>query len=292
MQVWRGRLIGMPEFYLVANVQFPPGNGENPRTPPSIDGPNPSFPLTVTPSSGSTSPAYNQPRADTRSTSSAGFCCYVLIPPAPDFVRRYQEKRLTYCKQGMEEPELDTGNIDVKELKGRRGRGIYQNTENGAQAAAMLQSVSRIAQVPCRWLACTAVLNSVESLLAHVCEVHAQEHDEPSTCRWDTCGEGFPDRKRLILHSESHILETIHCAYQDCGQVFKTPCELVVHNLRHAHQRTALRPSTRPNAPHQLLPLPELAENIPAWAILAPAVRIPPISRARLMRLASLRLRR
>ncbi|KAJ7831601.1 hypothetical protein B0H14DRAFT_2804456 [Mycena olivaceomarginata] len=273
MAMWRGRLIGMPEFYLVANVQFPPGSGENPRTPPSIDGPNPSFPPTVTPSSGSASPAYNQPRADTRSTSSAGFCCHVLIPPAPDFVRRYQEKQLTYCKQGMEEPELDPGNIDVKELKRRRGR-------DGAQAAAMLQSVSRIAQVPCRWLACTAVLNSVESLLAHVCEVHAQEHDEPSTCRWDTCGEGFPDRKRLILHSESHILETIYCAYQDCGQVFKTPCELVVHNLRHAHQRTALRPST------------QLAENIPAWAILAPAVRIPPISRARLMRLASLRLRR
>ncbi|KAJ7822401.1 hypothetical protein B0H14DRAFT_3470804 [Mycena olivaceomarginata] len=41
-------------------------------------------------------------------------------------------------------------------------------------------------------------------------------------------------------------------------------------NVRHKEQGTALKKSPRPTAPQQLLPLPELVQDIPAWATLAP----------------------
>ncbi|KAJ7838365.1 hypothetical protein B0H14DRAFT_2588587 [Mycena olivaceomarginata] len=100
-------------------------------------------------------------------------------------------------------------------------------------------------------------------------------------CRWDGCGEEFSNRRRLIEHIDSYVLETIHCGYQDCEETLRTPRELVEHNLRHREQRTALKPSTRPSAPHQLLPPPELGQNFPTWALPGPAVQIPGIPKDR-----------
>ncbi|KAJ7509318.1 hypothetical protein B0H11DRAFT_2270331 [Mycena galericulata] len=206
--------------------------------------------------------------------------CYVLVPRTPDFVRRYQQKmhRERVEIQAMEPAEKT---IDFDELKRQRALGIYPNTENGAQAAAMLEALSRIYQVSCGWQGCAAVLNSSETLVTHLYENHMQECIEPSKCRWDGCGEEFSNRRRLMEHIDSHLLETIHCGYQDCADIFRTPRELLDHNLRHRVQRTALKPSTRPSAPQQLLPPPELGQNFPTWALLGPAVQIPGISKDR-----------
>jgi hypothetical protein len=67
----------------------------------------------------------------------------------------------------------------------------------------------------------------------------------------------------------------------DCTETFRWPRLLMENNVRHIEQRTALKPSTRPTVPQQLLPSPELGQNIPAWAVLAPAVRIPRIPKER-----------
>ncbi|KAJ7938617.1 hypothetical protein B0H13DRAFT_1941671 [Mycena leptocephala] len=157
--------------------------------------------------------------------------------------------------------------IDFDELKRQRAL-------DGAQAAAMLEALSRISQVSCGWRGCAAVLNSCETLVTHLYENHMQECIEPSKCRWDGCGEEFFNRRRLMEHIDSHVLETIHCGYQDCEEILRTPRELVEHNLRHREQRTALKPSTRPSAPQQLQPPPELGQNFPTWALLGPAVQI------------------
>ncbi|KAJ7834646.1 hypothetical protein B0H14DRAFT_3461947 [Mycena olivaceomarginata] len=61
---------------------------------------------------------------------------------------------------------------------------------------------------------------------------------------------------------------------QYCEEAFRTPREIVEHNLRHRGQRAALKPSTRPSAPQQLLPPPELGQNFPTWALPGPAVQI------------------
>ncbi|KAJ7829646.1 hypothetical protein B0H14DRAFT_2593883 [Mycena olivaceomarginata] len=100
-------------------------------------------------------------------------------------------------------------------------------------------------------------------------------------CRWEACAEEFSDGRRLTVHAQTHVLETMRCAYQDCTETFRWPRLLMENNVRHIEQRTALKPSTRPTVPQQLLPSPELGQNIPAWAVLAPAVRIPRIPKER-----------
>ncbi|KAJ7849547.1 hypothetical protein B0H14DRAFT_2582475 [Mycena olivaceomarginata] len=85
--------------------------------------------------------------------------------------------------------------------------------------------------------------------------------------------------KNFEIHSNK--LEKIPCANQDCNETFRKPQELVEHNVRHKEQGTALKKFPRPTAPQQLLPLPELVQDIPAWATLAPTVWIPRIPRER-----------
>jgi hypothetical protein len=118
-------------------------------------------------------------------------------------------------------------------------------------------------------------------------------------CQWEACGAELLDQKRLTAHAQTHILETIPCAYQglpvparmqfptsvdlnlDCNETFRNPKELMEHNVRHKKQGTALKMSWRPTASQQLLPLPELVQDIPAWAVLAPHVWVPHISKER-----------
>ncbi|KAJ7462136.1 hypothetical protein FB451DRAFT_479721 [Mycena latifolia] len=181
-----------------------------------------------------------------------------------------------------EEPEPEPEN-EVRELKRRRALGMYQTTENEAEVAAMMEACSRLREMPCRWFACTSVLNSLETLIEHLHEVHAQEDDdESSTCMWEICGESFLDWKQLEVHAELHALETIHCAHQDCEEVLRSPRELVAHNLGHAEENSALKPSTRPGAPQAPLPLPPVPESVvPTCMVLAPAVQMPEISEER-----------
>ncbi|KAJ7771083.1 hypothetical protein DFH07DRAFT_804838 [Mycena maculata] len=149
----------------------------------------------------------------------------------------------------------------------------------------MLEAVTRIGEAPCNWFECREVLNSVESLVVHLSEVHAQGDPDMLTCMWNLCGETFSDSERLVVHAETHVLETISCAYQDCDEMFRTPRELVAHNLGHAEQNSTLKPSARPSAPEEPLPTPELAEGIPGWALLAPAIQMPDIPKDRHMTL-------
>ncbi|KAJ7432293.1 hypothetical protein B0H11DRAFT_2126972 [Mycena galericulata] len=254
----------------------------------------------VRPKSRATSAFKN--RAASSSGNSPDF--YVLVPPAPEYVRRYREKMRVQLEQEeipigllVQEEEEDQDDqdemvveqeeqeIDMKELKRRRALGMYQNTQNQAEATAMLEAFTRIGEVPCKWFECKDVLNSFESLITHLHEVHAQENEELSTCFWELCGESFMDCKRLAVHAETHVLETIHCAHQDCDEVFSTPRALVEHNLGHAEENSPLKASARPSPPQEPLPLPELAENVPAWALFAPGVRMPNIPKDRHMTL-------
>ncbi|KAJ7883685.1 hypothetical protein B0H14DRAFT_2701438 [Mycena olivaceomarginata] len=145
----------------------------------------------------------------------------------------------------------------------------------------VLEGFSRIYEVPCRWEGCTSVLNSFETLVLHVSKIHIQEQIDTVQCQWEACGAELFDQKRLTAHAQTHILETIPCAYQDCNETFRNPKELMEHNVRHKKQGTALKMSWRPTASQQLLPLPELVQDIPAWAVLAPHVWVPHISKER-----------
>ncbi|KAJ7924810.1 hypothetical protein B0H13DRAFT_1977281 [Mycena leptocephala] len=205
-------------------------------------------------------------------TRSSAFCLQHSHPTRCDNVTLGFDTSNDVAQSKVMEPAEKT--IDFDELKRQRAL-------DGAQAAAMLEALSRICQISCGWQGCAAVLNSSETLVTHLYENHMQECIEPSKCRWDGCGEEFSNRRRLMEHTDSHVLETIHCGYQYCEEIFRTPRELVEHNLQHQVQRTPLKPSTRPSAPKQLLPPPELGQNFPTWALLGPAVQIPGIPKDR-----------
>ncbi|KAJ6561458.1 hypothetical protein DFH09DRAFT_494055 [Mycena vulgaris] len=147
----------------------------------------------------------------------------------------------------------------------------------------MLEACSRMHEMACMWFACGCVLNSLENLITHLHEVHAQEDDdELCTCMWDICGESFADWRQLAAHAEMHVLGSIYCAHEDCDAVLRSPRELVAHNLGHAEENSALKPSTRPSAPPQeALPLPIVPASVPTSMLLAPAVQMPPISMER-----------
>ncbi|KAJ7118552.1 hypothetical protein C8R43DRAFT_901391 [Mycena crocata] len=146
----------------------------------------------------------------------------------------------------------------------------------------MLDACSRMYEMPCKWLSCGCVLNSFDTLITHLHEVHGKENDELETCMWDLCGDSFLNRTTLILHSETHVLDAIPCGYQDCDEVFHTPGQLVVHNHKHAEANRPLKPSAVPSALREPMPQPELPETpIPGWAVFIPPVQMPNISRDR-----------
>ncbi|KAJ7044854.1 hypothetical protein C8F04DRAFT_1069802 [Mycena alexandri] len=248
-------------------------------------------------------------------SSSLGF--YVLVPPAPRWVQRdrarlhaqrlaawhntmdvdapreEEEKEKAPQREGEEEEDVPQQvpepEIDVTELRRRRARGMYHNTQNEGEEAAMLETCARLREVSCKWFACGAVLNSVESLVAHLQEIHAQE-DDTVTCMWDICGEAFVSSGQLALHAEAHVLSSIPCAYQDCEDLFHTPGALVEHNRGHAEAKDdrewELLPSFRPTAPAEgEMPDPVVPESVSQWALLAPGVEMPEITKERHMTL-------
>ncbi|KAJ6486460.1 hypothetical protein C8R47DRAFT_1128526 [Mycena vitilis] len=222
---------------------------------------------------------------------------YVLAPPAPVYVKRdlaklraKQELKGTPVKEVPMEPqeeeeekeEEEAPEIDLIELKRRRARGMYCNTQNEREQAVMLETCTRLRETPCKWFSCGVVLNSLESLVAHLHEVHA--HEDELACVWDLCGKVCGSWQQLALHAETHALAAIPCAYQDCNAVRKSPYELMAHNLGHVQQNGALLPSARPTAPPQeALPLPPVPERVPMWEVnlvLAP-VAMPDIPKDR-----------
>ncbi|KAJ7682230.1 hypothetical protein DFH06DRAFT_1160564 [Mycena polygramma] len=181
-----------------------------------------------------------------------------------------------------QEEEEEVPEIDLIELKRRRARGMYCNTQNEREEAVMLETCTRLREMPCKWFSCGVVLNSLENLVAHLHEVHA--HEDELACVWDLCGKVCGSWQQLALHAETHALAAIPCAYQDCNAVRKSPYELMAHNLGHVEQNGALLPSARPTAPPQEgLPLPPVPERVPMWEVnlvLAP-VAMPDIPKDR-----------
>ncbi|KAJ7707848.1 hypothetical protein B0H14DRAFT_3643484 [Mycena olivaceomarginata] len=153
-------------------------------------------------------------------------------------------------KEEEPEPEREP-EIDLMELKRRRARGMYQNTENEEEQVAMLEACTWMREVPCRWFACTSVLNSLENVVTHLHEVHAQEDMDLTTCMWDVCGESFASSTQLALHAETHVLGAILCPYQDLAPTgWNISCSLATcHRPRAPAQSAAARHTPLPPPP-------------------------------------------
>ncbi|KAK7020989.1 hypothetical protein R3P38DRAFT_2967181 [Favolaschia claudopus] len=139
-----------------------------------------------------------------------------------------------------------------------RGRGILQPTLIGLHSSkvpeeslALMTSFSRLAHRPCRWRRCTAILNSLGSLLVHIHRFHVSEEGKHS-CKWDACRKRFGEEQAFTLvtrHVESHFMKKLPCAYEDCYQVFKSSRELGDHHHQHLNRGGILKPSSEPTQP-------------------------------------------
>ncbi|KAK6984630.1 hypothetical protein R3P38DRAFT_3104222 [Favolaschia claudopus] len=115
-------------------------------------------------------------------------------------------------------------------------RGILQPTLIGLHSSvvpeeslALMTSFSRLAHRPCRWRRCTAILNSLGSLLVHIHRFHVSEEGKHSS---------------FTRHVESHFMKKLPCAYEDCYQVFKSSRELGDHHHQHLNRGGILKPSS------------------------------------------------
>ncbi|KAK6988730.1 hypothetical protein R3P38DRAFT_3094145 [Favolaschia claudopus] len=118
-------------------------------------------------------------------------------------------------------------------------RGILQPTLIGLHSSvvpeeslALMTSFSRLAHRPCRWRRCTAILNSLGSLLVHIHRFHR-----------------FGEEQAFTRHVESHFMKKLPCAYEDCYQVFKSSRELGDHHHQHLNRGGILKPSSEPTQP-------------------------------------------
>ncbi|KAK7006787.1 hypothetical protein R3P38DRAFT_3035037 [Favolaschia claudopus] len=134
-------------------------------------------------------------------------------------------------------------------------RGILQPTLIGLHSSkvpeeslALMTSFSRLAHRPCRWRRCTAILNSLGSLLVHIHRFHVSEEGKHS-CKWDACRKRFGEEQAFTRHVESHFMKKLPCAYEDCYQVFKSSRELGDHHHQHLNRGGILKPSSEPTQP-------------------------------------------
>ncbi|KAJ7802735.1 hypothetical protein B0H14DRAFT_3779799 [Mycena olivaceomarginata] len=125
----------------------------------------------------------------------------VSLPmPVPPWQPPIEEIAMLEEGEKEEEPEPQRKpEINLMELKRRRAR-------DEEEQVAMPEACTRMREVPCQWFACTSVLNSLESVVTHLHEVHAQEDMDLTTCMWDVCGESFATSTQLALHAETHVL--------------------------------------------------------------------------------------
>ncbi|KAK6971429.1 hypothetical protein R3P38DRAFT_722425 [Favolaschia claudopus] len=133
------------------------------------------------------------------------------------------------------------------------------------ESLALMASFSRLARRPCRWRRCTAILNSLESLLLHIHRFHVS-CEKKYLCEWDACRKRFGTEQTFTRHVESHFMKNLPCAYE----LFKSSRELGNHHHQHLDRGGILKPSSEPAKPSLRLP-PRLDLH---QGSLAPPIRI------------------
>ncbi|KAJ7068815.1 hypothetical protein C8F01DRAFT_1119411 [Mycena amicta] len=221
---------------------------------------------------------------------------YVLVPPAPDWVKRVKARELAGAggvgaieEVPDSEPERERERerlnkkgkgkgkakesplLDLSTLKQQRARGWYQNVQNDAEAAAMCEAFDSLRAVPCRWFACGARLNSLGHLVAHLQTAHVE--GDVLSCAWENCGrQTFGNAVELALHAETHVTRDIQCAYQDCEHAVLRPADLVVHHRGHVEEGRVRLPSVRPQSVPSTQRPPDPPQKVHGWGVTLPGL--------------------
>ncbi|KAG5639688.1 hypothetical protein H0H81_005871 [Sphagnurus paluster] len=211
---------------------------------------------------------------------------YVLVPPQPDYVRRYK------AQQRKKRRSLSSTSTSIVEVD-RHGREVEIQTPassvdrdedfdevdtdpangfaNGeVEREAVRLSCSRVTKRECKWNGCEAILSSAEKLIQHL----AFAHRRPRTfkglcvCMWQQCGRHEASTAQLFQHLKTHATVPLLCAYLDCQESFRTPRQLAKHH-RVEHRDTTLKPSAAIFVP-TLEPLQEAPKTVASY-LLEPA---------------------
>ncbi|KAK7001094.1 hypothetical protein R3P38DRAFT_3049912 [Favolaschia claudopus] len=199
---------------------------------------------------------------------------FILLAPC-----RVCDSGVTYPDDGLHRRRTSgVGEGDPQDITAfpSRFRGILQPKLIGLHSSvvpeeslALMTSFSRLAHRPCRWRRCTAILNSLGSLLAHIHRFHVSCEGK-HLCEWDACRKRFGEEQAFTRHVQSHFMKKLPCAYEDCYQVFKSSRELGDHHHQHLDRGDILKPSSEPAQPSLRRPPPlDLHQGS-----LAPPIRI------------------
>lgn len=171
-----------------------------------------------------------------RSRGGNRFGAFVLVPPAPDWVKRVQRR---------------TGAFDTDDRlgssaeKARKEAGLSEYEKQ-----TLSESLATLASKPCGWRNCTTLLNSSQSLRAHVKRHSDRVQHYPFLCSWSGCELKFAANddllKHLIRHSDRIGLD---CPLIGCDARADTARQLLTHYslCREGKDELHLKPRSVPH---------------------------------------------
>lgn len=97
----------------------------------------------------------------------------------------------------------------------------------------------------CRWLNCSKMFDTLESLAAHVTQTHAvASGDGLYYCKWEGCSRmerGFNARYKMLVHVRTHTKEKPHQCPQ-CEKSFSRAENLKIHTRSHSGEKPYVCP--------------------------------------------------
>ncbi|KAF9567411.1 hypothetical protein CPC08DRAFT_703302 [Agrocybe pediades] len=178
---------------------------------------------------------------------------YVLVPPPPEYLVRYREQ----IEKGKGKWTLPPAE------EGAETSFLYESQRNSPfdeeEREAIQLSSSRVQQITCRWDGCDHQLNSADSLIRHLEQIHVPKLSSSTStfmCRWTQCGQSGIRLKDK--HLERHALLPLRCAYQNCDDSFRSGSQLLKH-FKTKHANGVLKPSAKPFKP-VLAPLDDFSD--------------------------------
>ncbi|KAF4619193.1 hypothetical protein D9613_004954 [Agrocybe pediades] len=114
---------------------------------------------------------------------------YVLVPPPPEYLVRYREQ----IEKGKGKWTLPP----AEEGADRNFTKVYILDEEEREAIQL--SSSRVQQITCRWDGCDHQLNSADSLIRHLEQIHVPKLSS-STSTFMYCDDSFRSGSQLLKH--------------------------------------------------------------------------------------------
>lgn len=207
---------------------------------------------------------------------------YVLVPPLPDYAKRWKRQQSSDVEIDAVEQELgDLGvvsrsrSLSLGDYTGpprspsvssappevmnlvddeessdtaeeSNSWSLYFASYDDAEKEALRENCAILRETLCKWQECETELNSLGALIRHFNVCHGPRRinpESPWTCEWTGCGYTSISREDYHQHIERHAVYPLWCPFTGCNEVFRTPRQLIRHK-RSDHSNELVRRRT------------------------------------------------